>query len=112
MLPLLTESDSKFAIMNAGDEVTLVFDARQAPALPEGWRRDFLLYTDGWIKDGDLNTAHGKTVEPLPYHGLSRYPYGPGDRYPDDPEYRAYRAKYNTRWVTTKELRDRLKRGN
>src|SRR5688572_6200943 len=65
--PLLQESDSKYIIMNAGDEITIRFDAARAPALPRRWKRDFLLYSDGWIKDGDLNTADSKTVEPLPF---------------------------------------------
>ncbi|MFQ5637718.1 MAG: FG-GAP-like repeat-containing protein [bacterium] len=107
VLPLLQDSDNKLVIINAGDEMTLEFDAGQAPDLPPGWSRDFLIYTDGWIKDGDLNTGHGKTVEPLPYHGMTRYPYGPDEAYPDDTESRVYLKKYNTRKVTV----DRFKKG-
>ena len=69
------------------------------PDLAEGWSRDFLLYTDGWIKDGDLNTGAGQTVEPLPFHAQSRYPYGPDESYPGDALRRAYREEYNTRYV-------------
>ena len=76
---LLLESDDMYVIMNAGDQVTVEFDAAEAPELPDGWTRTFLIYTDGWIKDGDLNTATGQTVEPLPFHSQSRYPYGPDE---------------------------------
>src|ERR1019366_3172756 len=60
----------RYVVMGPGDETTLQFDAAASPALPPGWRRDFLLYTDGWIKDADLNTALGNTVGPLPFHAI------------------------------------------
>ena len=63
-------------------EITLRFDAAAAPALPDGWTRDFMIYTDGWIKDADLNTAEGWRVGPLPFHAMSEYPYGPNEEYP------------------------------
>jgi len=105
VLPLLLESDSKYVIMNAGDEISLEFIASDLPALPENWRRDFLFYNDGWLKDGDLNTAHGQTVEPLPFHGMSAYPYGFGDAYPTDSDYIEYMNMYNTRTVTTNSFK-------
>jgi hypothetical protein len=94
----LTEAvDDRMAIFGAGDELRLSFDAGSLPAVPEGWRRDYLLYVDGWAKDADANTANSESVEPLPFHGMSSYPYPAGEAYPDDPAHRAYRAKYNTR---------------
>ncbi|MFQ5448154.1 MAG: CRTAC1 family protein, partial [Saprospiraceae bacterium] len=80
--PLLATADDKLVIMNSGDEMTVSFDATQLPPLKAGWERDFLIYSEGWIKDGDLNTAHSKTVEPLPFHGMTRYPYGGDEAYP------------------------------
>jgi hypothetical protein len=109
VLPLLLESDSKYVIMNAGDEISLEFIASDLPDLPENWRRDFLFYNDGWLKDGDLNTAHGQTVEPLPFHGMSAYPYGPGDGYPIDSDYIEYMNMYNTRTVTTDAFKDAIR---
>lgn len=103
---LLLESDSRYVIMNAGDEVTVEFDATALPPLPPGWKRDFLIYSDGWIKDGDLNTAHGQHVHPLPFHGLTSYPYGPDDQYPAELE--AYNQQYNTRKVDTEAFRRSL----
>jgi hypothetical protein len=52
---------------------------------------------DGWAKDADANTAYGQTVEPLPFHAMSQYPYKDGERFPDDAAHRQYRAIYNTR---------------
>jgi hypothetical protein len=88
-----------YVIMGPGDEATIQFDASTAASLPPGWKRDFLLYTDGWIKDSDLNTAFGTTVDPLPFHGLKTYPSGPGDRYPNDAQHQRYLREYDTRVV-------------
>ncbi|MEO7823713.1 MAG: hypothetical protein ABIS15_08915, partial [Gemmatimonadaceae bacterium] len=62
-------------------------------------------YTDGWIKDSDLNTAFGTTVAPLPYHGVKTYPYSAGDAYPNSAEHERYLRDYNTRIVTRKQAR-------
>lgn len=109
--PLLSDSDNQYVIMNAGDEMQLTFDATHAPALPAGWKRSFILYSNGWLKDGDLNTAHGKTVEPLPFIGMSRYPYGPNESYPMTDANRHYLDTYNTRIVTQQAFRALLKPG-
>jgi hypothetical protein len=103
--PLLLESDSKYVIMNAGDEMTLAFDAAQIAPLPAGWKRDFIFYNDGWVKDGDLNTAHGQTVAPLPFQEMSSYPYGANDAYPSDEDHARFLKEYNTRAVTTEGFR-------
>ena len=109
VLPLLLNSDSKYVIMNAGDEISLQFDATSLPELEKGWRRDFLFYNDGWLKDGDLNTAQGQTVEPIPFHGMSSYPNGAQDQYPETDEYSAYREEYNTRIITTDKFKNSIK---
>jgi hypothetical protein len=97
VLSLLERSDDMYVIMAPGDETTLEFDASSAATLPAGWKRDFLLYTDGWIKDSDLNTAFGTTVGPLPFHSIREYPYAPGDSYPSDAAHQRYVREYNTR---------------
>lgn len=73
---LLTHVDDQYAIVGAGDEVMMWFNADAAPETPNGWVRDFIIHTDGWLKDGDLNSASGKTVGPLPWHGMPGYPEG------------------------------------
>ena len=97
VLPLLGKPDDMYVIMAPGDEATIAFDASSATAVPRGWKRDFLLYTDGWIKDSDLNTAFGTTVGPLPYHAVKSYPYAPGDTYPADTAHQRYLREYDTR---------------
>jgi len=99
VLPLVRASDDMYVIMAPGDETTLTFDASAAPPLSPGWTRDFLLYTDAWLKDSDRNTAAGATVAPLPFHGMSRYPYGADEGYPSDATHTRYVETYNTRRV-------------
>jgi tetratricopeptide (TPR) repeat protein len=94
---LVHSVDDRMVIMGSGDELALYFDGRGLPPLPGGWRRDFLLLVDGWAKDSDANTAFSQSVEPLPFHGMSRYPYPVTEHYPDDPAHREYRKTYNTR---------------
>ncbi len=74
---LLTTTDDRFVIMNAGDAITLSFDA--PPPVGDGWTRDFVFFSDGWVKDGDWNTVDSKTVGPLPFHAMTSYPYPPND---------------------------------
>ncbi len=95
--PLLGAVDDEMVIMGSGDEVRLSFEARALPPLPAGWARDFLLEVDGWAKDADANTAFGQSVEPLPFHAMSSYPYPAGEAYPQDPEHDRYQRTYNVR---------------
>ena len=94
---LLDTADDRFVIMGSGDELQLLFRADALPPLPDGYRRDFLLQAVGWAKDGDLNTAHGGTVEPLPFRAMSGYPYPAQESYPNSEAHRHYRTKYLTR---------------
>ena len=96
---LLREADDCFVIIGHGEEVTLRFPADAFGPVPAGYRRTFLLKTDSYCKDMDLYTAFGDTVEPLPFHSMTSYPYGPEQRYPDNEKTRAYRREYNTRRV-------------
>ena len=97
--PLLQEVDDMYVILNAGDEITVEFEASRLPTLKAGWVRDFILYSDGWDKDGDINTLTSQTVEPLPFHGMSSYPYPDTEHYPNDEVHRRYQLEYNTRRV-------------
>ena len=100
--PLLRNADDMYVIMGPGDEATIQFDASSAKTLPRGWKRDFLLYTDGWIKDSDLNTAFGTTVGPLPFHGVRAYPYKSAEAYPTDAQHQRYLREYDTRVVKSR----------
>ncbi len=100
---LLTGTDRRLVVLAAGDELTVRFAAPPAPAA--GWARDFLMYNVGWDKDADLNTVVGQTVEPLPFVGMSGYPYvlGPADGDDADQanaEFARYLLEYQTRETT------------
>ncbi|MBM3277357.1 MAG: VCBS repeat-containing protein [Candidatus Handelsmanbacteria bacterium] len=96
---LLQAADDRFVIMFHGDEVSARFDAAALPPPPPGQRRSFLLYADGFGKDMDFHSAHSLTVEPLPFHGMSSYPYPAGESYPLDESRLLYLLEYNTRQV-------------
>ena len=94
---LLAGVDDRYVIFGAGDEIALRFPSAGLPALPAGWRRDYLLLVDGWAKENEANTAFGDSVAPLPFHEMSAYPYGEDERYPRTPEQRADLERLHTR---------------
>jgi hypothetical protein len=81
--------------MGSGDEIALRFQELEKPA--PGITRDFLLKVDGWAKDRDPNTAYSASVNPLPFHAMSRYPYPASEHFPRDPSHDGYQRTYNTR---------------
>jgi Flp pilus assembly protein TadD len=96
---LLARSDDMFVISKPGDEISLSFDARKLRPLPNGWRRTFLLYADGFSKEMDINSASPDQVAPLPFHAMKSYPYSDKESYPSTRAHRAYIQRYNTRFV-------------
>jgi Tfp pilus assembly protein PilF len=97
---LVASTDDRYVIMNAGDEISLRF-REQAPP-PAGWVRDYVIAGDGWIKDGDYNTAYSRTVQPLPYHAKTEYNQAPG-LLEDEWVYRQHPEdwqNYHTRYVS------------
>jgi tetratricopeptide (TPR) repeat protein len=99
---LLDSSDDRYVIMNAGDVIRLSFDAPPPP--PSGWTRDFLFFSDGWVKDGAWNTVASQTVAPYPFHDMPAYPYPesaiPSTLLPDHPDWQTY----HTRWISPTEF--------
>jgi hypothetical protein len=82
--------------MGAGDETTLRFAMPPEP-LPDGWKRDFLLYSVGWDKDANLETIAGQSSEPLPFADMRSYPWPADQDSPDSSGYRDYQRQYQTR---------------
>lgn len=96
--PLLEQVDSRFAVMGSGDELTLSFET--GPPVAAGLERDFLLYLGGYVKDGDKYTAHAGRLAPLPFAGMSSYPYPDntfGQSVFETESYLQYRKEYQTR---------------
>jgi hypothetical protein len=101
---LLTTMDDRYVIMNAGDELAFEFEA--VDDVPTAWERDFVLVGDGWVKDGDFNTAFSQSIRPLPVHDDGEYsgPVVPLER---DRAYRWHRddwRAYHTRYVTPRRF--------
>ena len=102
---LLADVDDRYVIMNAGDELRLRFAAPEPPA--EGWTRDYIFVGDGWIKDGDYNTTHSKTVGPLPSHSDTDYPSEASAELETDPVYLRHSedwTTYHTRYVSPSQF--------
>ena len=57
--------DDRYVIMNAGDAMYLQFEALDPPK--DGYIRDYIFFSDGWVKDGDWNTVDSRNVNPLPF---------------------------------------------
>ena len=95
---LLQRIDDRYVITSPGDELRMKFAALPAPAA--GWKRDFILICDGWVKDGDYNSTFAGTILPLPYHAMNDYVLPPttleADRafrlHPED--WRDYQTRY------------------
>jgi hypothetical protein len=102
-LELLTAADDRFVIFGSGDEVQLDFDASKLQSPPSGWSRDYLFYADGFEKDMDFYAAYGYTVEPLPFHGMSGYPYVGAETYPREGPFLQYQLDMNTRQVSGRD---------
>ena len=107
---LLEHVDDRMVIVNAGDEIRLLFP--ELPPPESGWKRDFILVGNGWIKDGDYNSVYSKTVLPLPYHGLSDYLSAPRtlERSPAYLKHPGDWQTYHTRYVTPDAFRRMLSR--
>ena len=96
---LLQASDDVFVFSKPGDELAVSFDATALPPLGAGLRRTFLVFSDGYSKEMDINSATPDSGAPLPFHAMSRYPYGSSERFPMTPEKERLMDKYNTRVV-------------
>jgi hypothetical protein len=96
---LLDDVDDMFVVSRPGDEIALSFDATRLPPMRPGVSRTYLLFAHGYSKEMDLSSASPDQVAPLPFTGMSGYPYRWPEHYPDTPAHRAYQERYNTRVV-------------
>jgi len=96
---LLARTDDMFVVSMPGDEISLSFDARKLRSIPKGWRRTFLLYSNGFSKEMDINSASPDLVAPLPFHAMKNYPYSERESYPMTRAHLTYLERYNTRLI-------------
>ncbi|KXK27366.1 MAG: Bacillopeptidase F precursor [candidate division WS6 bacterium OLB20] len=91
--PLLSSPDNQFAVLRHGDWMDVEFDYTPAA---DGLERSFVLQNWVLYKHWDKG-AWARTVEPLPFHGMTEYPYLAPESYPYTPENTAYLEEWNTR---------------
>jgi tetratricopeptide (TPR) repeat protein len=108
---LLEETDDLMAVFTAGDEITIRFEAEELPDLAPGMTRSFFFLSDGWDKDSDRNTVTGDTVFPLPFHGMSAYPYPNTEAFPDSEAHKRMIRETLTRWIGPDAYRAYVREG-
>lgn len=96
---LLRQDDDLFVLMATGDEIAASFDATQIPAPQSGMIRSFVLISHAYCKDMDPYTGTPETLEPMPFRGMTRYPYPEHERPAETDEQRRVREIYHTRMI-------------
>jgi hypothetical protein len=102
VLPLLSAEDDVFVISKTGDELAISFEEKDFPILAKGMKRTFLLYSVGYSKEMDINSASPDAVLPFPFRRMTKYPYAAaGEQFPMTEEKRRIYEEYTTRNVKT-----------
>jgi Tfp pilus assembly protein PilF len=96
--PLLQRIDDEYVIFGTGEDMDLEFNAAAQPVLPAHWVRDYFFYANGFVKDMDFYEASPFTVDAMPFHAMSGYPYQSKEHYPDDAKHIAYQLEWNDRF--------------
>jgi hypothetical protein len=96
--PLLREKDNEYVIFGSGDEIDAEFSDASLPALPPHWKRDYLFYANGYVKDMDFYEALPFTVAQMPFHEMSTYPYPNNEHVPEEQRILSYRLEWNDRF--------------
>lgn len=92
---LVLGADNKFVIGRQGDQLHVLFPAN-LPPVPPNMKRSFFVYVSCWFKVKGLPYL-SFTVDPLPFHTMSCFPYPPVESYPYDEDHVNYLLTYNTR---------------
>lgn len=99
--PLLQDADDMYVIGRQGDQVNLQFSTANLTAPAEGMERDYFFVVACWFKDAPGAWGYGFpfTVDPMPFQGMSGFPYLTDESYPYDAAHLAYLSEYNTRVI-------------
>ncbi len=100
--PLVLNSDDEFVIGKHGDAVNLQFPIGNLAPPAAGMERDYFLIVSAWFKDptGNWGFGFGFTVDPLPFHDMSGFPYPlDTESYPYDAAHLSYLQEWNTRVI-------------
>jgi hypothetical protein len=103
--PLLTSMDDRYVIFGSGEEIVAEFDTKALPSLPAHWKRDYLFYANGYVKDMDWWDASPFTVAQLPFHGMSSYPYSDQEQFPQSDEALEDQLNWNDRYESGDPVR-------
>ncbi len=96
---LLADDDDMFVLMASGDEIAASFEATGLPEPAAGMTRSFVLVSHAYCKDMDFYTGTPNTLAPMPFRGMSRYPYPEHERPAETDEQRRVRETYHTRII-------------
>ena len=98
---LMQKADEMYVIGRQGDQIQMRFPTANLAAPEVGMERDYFLVTACFFKDEPGAWGYGFTftVDPLPFRGMSGYPYPATESYPYDPAHLAYLEEYNTRVI-------------
>ena len=104
---LMQNADEMYVIGRQGDQIYLRFPTVNLAPPTEGMQRDYFLVTACFYKDEPGAWGYGFefTVNPLPFRGMSGYPYPPTESYPYDELHLAYLEEYNTRVIPPHNLK-------
>jgi hypothetical protein len=94
---LVLSPDDEFVIGRQGDSIHLKFDANELNPISEGMERDYFFFACLWFKVDGLPYLPF-TVDPLPFHNMSSFPYPDTENYPYE-AHATYLKEYNTRAI-------------
>jgi hypothetical protein len=94
---LLQAADDEYVIGRQGDSVALQFNTAAIAPVPAGMERDYFFFVSCWFKVDGLPYLPF-TVDDLPFHNMSAFPYPATESYPYSAHW-GYLAEYNTRTI-------------
>jgi len=94
---LMEYADDMYVITRQGDEIRILFPA-DTDSVSEGMERDYFLFASAWFKVDGLPYVDF-TVDPLPFHGMTCFPYPETESYPYDTTHVDYLEEYNIRVI-------------
>jgi len=90
--------DDRLAVLVPGDALWIEFAAPRALDLGEA--TTYFLKVTAWAKESGFHNRTGRTIEPLPFHGMRRYPEDAARRDASAPRaHRDWVAEYQTRRI-------------
>lgn len=101
---LLRDFDDRFVIGRKGDAISLKFPVDNLTEPAEGMEREFFFFGTCWFKVRYANYGFGPghdgfTVDPLPFHNMSGFPYPLDEESYPFSSHSSYLEEYNTRVI-------------